>query len=199
MPDAGRRTFGPVVLVGLASAGLAAVAGNRAWVRWSAESEGAGSLLTVTGDDTATVPLAGALALVLLAGWGVVLVTRGRVRRATAGLGLLVACGMAVTAVLGVRSAAGGLRDDLAQAGVGDPSTQLVGWFWVYLVCAVLAVAAAALAVRLAPAWPEMGSRYDAPGAQHPEARAGASGLDLWRALDEGRDPTLPDRQAPDP
>ena len=42
MADA-RRTFGPVVLVGLASAGLAAVAGNRAWVEWSGRNEGQGS------------------------------------------------------------------------------------------------------------------------------------------------------------
>jgi hypothetical protein len=44
----------------------------------------------------------------------------------------------------------------------------------------------------MVPAWPEMGSRYDAPGAAEqetapPEER---SSLDLWRSLDEGQDPT---------
>ena len=108
MADPRRRTFGPVVLVGLASAGLAAVAGNRHWVEWSAQSRGESSLLTLTGDGTATVPLAGALALVLLACWGVLLVTRGRLRRAVAVLALVVSAGMVATAVLGYRSAAQG-------------------------------------------------------------------------------------------
>ncbi len=54
-------------------------------------------------------------------------------------------------------------------------------------------VAATALAVRWVRHWPEMGSRYDAPGAAAetaeppPEDR---SNLDLWKAMDEGRDPT---------
>ena len=51
---------------------------------------------------------------------------------------------------------------------------------------------AAFLAVRLVPTWPEMGSRYDAPGAREPRGRPGADAVrqDLWEALDEGRDPT---------
>jgi uncharacterized membrane protein (TIGR02234 family) len=190
-PPPGRRTFAPVVLLGLASAGLAAVAGNRAWVEWVGSSEGQGSLLSVTGDDTATVPLAGALALALLACWGVVLVTRGRVRRAVATLALVVSAGMVATAVLGYRSATHGLRSDLAEIGIDDLSVQPLVWYWVFLVCAVVAVLATGAAVRLAPAWPEMGSRYDAPGAA-PQTRE-ETGLDLWKALDEGRDPTLTD------
>jgi len=189
-----RRTFGPVVLVGLAAAGLAAVAGNRDWLGWSGAREESTSLLTITGNDVAAVPLAGALALVLLACWGVLLVTRARVRRVVAGLGLLVAVGMVGTAVLGQRSAADGLRADLAELGVEDATTRLLAWFWVYLAAAVLSVAAAAAAVRLAPSWPEMSSRYDAPGAAPVIADPDGpdNSLDLWRAMDEGRDPTLP-------
>jgi len=192
---AGRRTFAPVVLLGLASAGLAAVAGNRDWVEWTGRSEGQGSLLTVTGDDTAAVPLAGALALLLLACWGVVLVTRGLVRRAIAVLALVVSAGMFATAVLGYRSATRGLRSDLAEIGIDDLSVQPEVWYWVFLACAMLAVVATGAAVRLAPAWPEMGSRYDAPGAA-PKPRD-ETGLDLWKALDEGRDPTLYDGRPP--
>jgi uncharacterized membrane protein (TIGR02234 family) len=192
-----RRTFGPVVLLGLASAGLAAVAGNRPWAGWSAQSRSESSLLSLTGGDTATVPLAGALALVLLACWGVLLVTRGRVRRAIAVLGLVVSAVMVATAVLGYRSATSGLRSDLAEAGVEDPSVQSVAWYWVFLACALVSVAATAAAVRLVPAWPEMGSRYDAPGAT--ATRRDETDLDLWKALDDGRDPTLTDPPAPDP
>ena len=197
MADERRRTFGPVVLLGLASAGLAAVAGNRAWIEWTGVSKGQNSLLTVTGDDSGTVPLGGALALVLLACWGVLLVTRGRVRRFVAGVGVATSVGMVVTAVLGYRSATNGLRDDLAELGADALSTASTGWYWTFLACAVLAVATTLAAVRLVPSWPEMGSRYDAPGAT-PEPREETS-LDLWRALDHGRDPTLPDDRPSDP
>jgi uncharacterized membrane protein (TIGR02234 family) len=197
MADAPRRTFGPVVLLGLASAGLAAVAGNRAWIEWTGENKGQSSLLTITGDDSATVPLGGALALVLLACWGVLLVTRGRVRRVIAGVGVATSVGMVVTAILGYRSATDGLRDDLAELGADSLSTASTGWYWIYLACAVLAVATTLAAWRLVPTWPEMGSRYDAPGSTPPPREE--TSLDLWRALDHGRDPTLPDDRPSDP
>jgi uncharacterized membrane protein (TIGR02234 family) len=199
--DGRRRRFGPVVLVGLASAGLAAVAGNRDWVGWSAAREKPSSLLTLSGNDVAAVPLAGALALVLLACWGVLLVTRARVRRVVAGLGLMVAVGMVVTAVLGQRSATDGLHAELAEVGVEDVTTHLVAWFWIYLAAALLSVAAAAAAVRLAPSWPEMSSRYDAPGAAPVRADPDDpdNSLDLWRAIDQGHDPTLPNDGHRDP
>ena len=191
-----RRTFAPVVLLGLASAGLAAVAGNRAWVSWSAENRGDASLLQLSGNDSATVPLAGALALVLLACWGVLLVTRRRFRRLVSALGVLVSLGMVVTAVLGLRSATSGLRDDLSRLGVEEVSTQVEMWFWAYLACAVAALTLTALAFRWLPGWPEMGARYDAPGNA---SGHGQTDLDLWRALDDGRDPTLTERPAGDP
>ena len=196
MSDERARGFAPVVLLGLATAGLAAVAGNRSWVTWSAERDGDFSVLELTGDDSATVPLAGALALVLLACWGVVLVTRGRFRRVVAALGLVAALGMVVTAVLGLRSADSGLRGDLGGLGVDDPTTSTSPWFWAYLAAAVIATVAAALAVRWLPAWPEMGARYDAPGRapDRPE-----TDLEVWKALDAGRDPTLTDHAREDP
>ena len=50
---------------------------------------------------------------------------------------------------------------------------------------------AAAAAVRYAPAWPEMGSRYEAPvGAPATTAEDADGNLDLWKAMDEGHDPT---------
>jgi uncharacterized membrane protein (TIGR02234 family) len=191
-----RRTFAPAVLLGLAAAGLGAVAGNRPWVAWSGDGADDLTMARLTGDDSATVPLAGALALVLLACWGVVLVTRGRLRRLVGALGLVVALAMVLTTLLGVRSATAGLRDDLSRLGVGDVSTQVQAWFWVYLGCAVIAVVVAGLAVRWMPSWPEMGARYDAPGSS---AQRDRTDLDLWRALDEGRDPTLAERRTSDP
>ena len=43
------------------------------------------------------------------------------------------------------------------------------------------------------PRWPEMGTRYDAPAARTPtavDAADDASNRDLWKAIDEGHDPT---------
>ena len=44
------------------------------------------------------------------------------------------------------------------------------------------------------PGWPEMGRRYDAPADATAERAAPLpeeqENLDLWKAMDEGRDPT---------
>ena len=61
----------------------------------------------------------------------------------------------------------------------------------------------AVAAVRLVSSWPEMGSRYDAPADAATAAReqGPATEQELWKALDEGRDPTDPERDdgRPDP
>ena len=187
-----RRTFGPLVLLGLASGTLTAVAGNHMWVRAEGNRAGQVSSLALSV-DSGKMPAATALALVVLACWGVVLVTRRRVRRAVAALGALAALGCVVTVVVGWSSVDDSLRADLASVGVTDVATTHTGWFWAAAVGSVLSLVAGVLAVRLAPGWPEMGSRYDAPGSgdaapvAEPEER---SNIDLWKAMDEGRDPT---------
>jgi uncharacterized membrane protein (TIGR02234 family) len=199
-----RRTFGPVVLAGLASATLVAVAGDRVWA--AADDPGSSSTDKILGvvsgvgaHDAARMPLATALALVVLACWGVLLVTRGRVRRAVAGLGALAAVGVLATAVVGFVTVPDALRDQLVGTGVDRPGVHHTAWYWVALAGALVASACSVLAVRWVPSWPEMGSRYDAPvGAAGPvpdRAPEDAppeeqSSLDLWKAMDEGRDPT---------
>ena len=135
-----RTGFGPVVLAGLASAGLAAVAGTRAWVEGTS-----GQLSTETAGDAAVV-------------------------------------GSAVA-------------DQLkAASGADTADVHLTGWYAAACVAAVGCVLTTLLAVRLVPAWPEMGRRYDAPAgeAAPPEPQGN---LEIWKALDEGHDPT--DRQRP--
>jgi uncharacterized membrane protein (TIGR02234 family) len=187
-----RRSFGPVVLLGLASATLVAVAGNRTWAE--ADSGAARDVSSLAlSVDAGKMPAATALALVLLACWGVVLVTRGRVRRAVAALGVLAALGALASVVMGWTSVVDALRNDLASVGVTDVEIGHTGWFWAAAVGALLALASSVAAVVLVPGWPEMGSRYDAPGAQEPAPVVepeDQSSLDLWRAMDEGRDPT---------
>jgi uncharacterized membrane protein (TIGR02234 family) len=110
-------------------------------------------------------------------------------------LALLASVGLVVAVVVGFGSAPDGVRDAYQDLGVADPDVSRSGWFWAAALGSVLSVVATLLAVRLAPAWPEMGRRYDAPAGQVPEAPPAQApeeqeNLDLWKAMDEGRDPT---------
>jgi uncharacterized membrane protein (TIGR02234 family) len=193
--DGRRSTFGPVLLAGLAAGALAAVAATKPWVEGSSGTVDTGSssyasALEITAAQES--PLAAALGLVVLACWGVVLVTRGRLRRGVAVLGAVSAAGLVVTTVV----AAWSLRDQLAGAlvqasGADAASVSLTGWYVAALVAAVVVVLTTAAAVRFVPGWPEMGSRYDAPaGAAAADASEPEGNLEIWKAIDEGRDPT---------
>lgn len=184
------RSFGPTVLVGLAGATLAAVAAGRDWATARGDAAGVDVGAAVAGSDTA--PLALALSLVALAAWGALLVLRGRTRRIVAGVGVLAAAGVLVT----VAERFGATQDDARAAVVAAGATgdtfvsALTGWYWATGVGAVLTLAALLVAVARAPGWPAMGSRYDAPATRREERNADPSEQDLWRALDEGHDPT---------
>jgi uncharacterized membrane protein (TIGR02234 family) len=195
--DPRRQTFGPVVGVGVAAAALAAVAGHQPWASGTASGRFGELSATV---EAGRVPAANALALVVLACWGVLLVTRGRVRRVVAVLGVLAALALTATFVVGFGAAPEQVRDAYAQLGVSDPDVSRTGWYWVAGVATLLTLLTTLAAVRLVPGWPEMGRRYDAPAAAEVAATAGAGvpatppeereNLDLWKAMDEGRDPT---------
>ncbi|MBL0748217.1 Trp biosynthesis-associated membrane protein [Nocardioides baculatus] len=199
-PDRRRRTFGPVVLVGLASAGLAAVAGAKPWASGTSGSIDSSSSATAalgssSLETAAESPLAAALALVVLACWGVLLVTRGVFRRAIAVLALVAAVGLAVVTVEGLWSVPRKLTDALFELSGSDTAQAgLTGWYVAAAVGAVACVATTAAAVRLVRSWPEMGTRYDAPaGATSGDAAREdlpTENIDIWKALDEGRDPT---------
>ena len=133
----------------------------------------------------------------MLACWGVLLVTRGVVRRATAVLAVVASLGLVATVVVGFTS----LQDQVVRGDARERGDErhprhradrvVLGGRGLRPSCWS---SRASLAVAWCPAWPEMGSRYDAPGAADgpaddvpPEER---SNLDLWKQLDEGRDPT---------
>ena len=193
MPEP-RATFVPVVGLGLAAGTLAAVAGSKPWVVDTSLPAGSDPLGLVA--DAGEMPLALALSLVVLACWGVLLVTRGGVRRVVAVLAVLAAVGLVVTVVVGLFT----LPDQVLEAfpegarrTTDADFTKETGWFWAAAVGAVLSLVSTAPAVLWVGHWPEMGSRYDAPGGAsdseaHPED---ASSLDLWKSIDEGRDPTV--------
>ncbi len=186
-----RAPLAPTAVVGLATAGLTAVAANQTWATAKA-ADGQFAFTTLT--DAPQVPLVLTLALVVLASWGVLLVTRGGVRRVVAGLGAVAAIGALVATVVGRWTLADSFEEDFADQG----ATALVdfgAWWWVAVVVAALSAIAALLAAACVGRWPEMGTRYDAPGAVAAEAPTPAAAedqtsLDLWKSLDEGHDPT---------
>jgi uncharacterized membrane protein (TIGR02234 family) len=180
------------VLVGLAAGVLAAVSGTNAWVT-AGQAEQSAAVAVGAAPTLGESPLGAALALVVLACWGVLLVTRGRFRRAVAWLAAVVGVGFAAT----VAAAPWTLDDQVADAAVGvtSPDVSVTGWWWAAAVAAVLVVASAVAAVAWVRHWPEMGSRYDAPtdaasGAGAARRAEAETNLDMWKALDEGRDPT---------
>jgi uncharacterized membrane protein (TIGR02234 family) len=180
------RSYAPTVLAGLAGSALMAVAGAKEWATTSGDAAGIKVEASVTGAESQ--PLVAAAALVALAAWGVVLVVRGRLRRLVAVVGLVASLGALAGVVVGFTAA----RDDSVEAAIargatGDAfATSLSAWYYLAGLGAVLAAVAFAVAVARAPRWPAMGSKYDAPSAR------GTSDTeeDMWRALDEGRDPT---------
>ena len=180
-----RRTFGPVVVVA-AVAGIAlAMAGTQPW--FAPEAAGGAydceaPCVGLSLDDAGVVSSANALALVTLACLGVVLVARGRFRRVVAVIGLLAS----VAAVVAVAVAPVQVPDDVRafteQYVATAPEVGSTGWFWVGAVAAVVLLPAWLAAVRFVGGWPEMGRRYDTPADSPPQ--------DLWKAMDQGHDPT---------
>ena len=192
MPEP-RATFLPVVGLGLAAGALTAVASSKPWVEDTSLPAGSDPLGLVA--DAGEMPLALALSLVVLACWGVLLVTRGKVRRVVAVLALLAAVGVVATVVVGLFT----LPDQVVEAfpeGVRRTTDvdfiKETAWFWAAAVGSLLSVVATALAALWVGSWPEMGSRYDAPGAEPAEVPPEEqTNLDLWKSIDEGRDPTI--------
>ena len=188
-----------MVLVGVGAAVLSAVAGHQPWARAHGGTAQADSALIEFATDSGPgeSPAAGALALVLLACWGVILVSRGRFRRAGAALAVLAGLGVLVLVVLGHADVPATVRDAVAAVGVSDPEVTRTAWYWMTGASALASTVAAALAFTWAPAWPEMGQRYDAPpraassAPSSEEAPSERSDTELWKALDDGRDPTL--------
>jgi cytochrome bd-type quinol oxidase subunit 2 len=183
-PKSARAGFARVVLAGLLTVALTAVASGRTWFRAAVDHK---LMPGVRDPDTAAdMPLALALSLVVLAAWGALLVTRGRVRRAVAALALVAALGVVACVVVAPFTLPDQVREQLPGAS-GDVAVSPTGWFVAAAIGAVLATVVLAVAWRQCPTWPTMSTRYDAPA-----TRTAADDTDLWKALDAGHDPTDP-------
>lgn len=193
-PAAGeRRTFAAAAGTGVVCAALAAVAAGKPWVDVPAGAAPVGATTVArTLEPYAQSASALALALVALASWGVLLVLRGRARTVMAAVGLAFAVALLVVTVLGHGQVPDAVRQAMVdQLGTRPGSAARIplphtGWYWLALAASVGDLVALAVAVRGAHRWPAMGARYDAPGG------AVAGEQDMWRTLDEGRDPTDP-------
>ncbi len=197
-----RISYGPTLVLGLVGALAVTVGVSKPWVSATALVPGLPTIeARVTGAGLA--PLAGALGVVVLAGFGAVIATRGWARRA---VGILVMISAAVVLVTAIDppGATGALEDGLSAKGwsSGAYTTTTVAWRWVSLAGAVISLAAGAAISRYASRWATMGQEYDAPTRSgtpdtrpHLEAAelAELSEADVWREIDQGRDPTRRD------
>jgi hypothetical protein len=118
-----------------------------------------------------------------------VLVLRGRARQVAALIGAAAAAGALASLVAAFGDAQdAALEAVMAQGATGDVFvTTMTAWYWVTGLAVTVCLATLVVAVRKARVWPAMGSRYDAPAAR---SATPATDQDLWRALDEGHDPT---------
>jgi len=188
-----RRLYVPVVLGTLAVGGIAFLAAGRTWAESEVKAEGlAAATVSVSGSDAQ--PLVPALALVVVTTALAILAAGPRLRRVIGGLTALVAV---VGIVVVPRSGSGRLADALTSAAEKSPAytgPASLGeashgvWDLVTIAAFAAALVLGVLTVRFGPQWPTMSSRYDAPSARpQKEIR---TDTDLWKAMDDGRDPT---------
>lgn len=191
--------LGLAVLGGLAGGGLALLGAARPWARAEVVVEGVPTVaVQVFGTDA--VPTVGAAALVVVTGSLALLPAGGWPRRLVGALVTLAALGV----LLGTLTAGPAVSDALARDLLATASTdgaevaalaesaERTGWRWVSLTGGLLGLAVGTWSVLRGHTWAVMGSRYDAPVPASPRRGSrGAEDTDLWRALDDGRDPTL--------
>ena len=199
-----RAEFAAALVLQLLGAGLALLIATRHWqtahvLRPRPLADQAFGLSGRTLDSAST-----ALAVVALAGVVAVLAVRGWPRRAVGLVVAVVGVGI-VWRSLAHLSAVG--LDRAFQLHGGDRNINLGGalpgshvsahpdWGWLSACCGVLVAVAGVLVVARGHKWAGLSAKYEAPGArvaapadaQAERARADAT---LWKALDEGNDPT---------
>jgi uncharacterized membrane protein (TIGR02234 family) len=180
------------LLTGVLGGGLVAVAAAKPWATATIGAQGLPEL-PVSVDGADAVPLVAALGLVMLAGAASLAATRNQGRR-LAGLLLVMAA-----VVVGWQTLAAGpaITDAMREQTVGSvgsaavPDANGTAWRWLTLVGAGLSLAAGLAAVSKGPDWPAMGSRYDAPTSARSKSPDVREDVDVWRAIDEGEDPTV--------
>lgn len=186
-----RRFYAPVVLGTLATGGLAFFGASRTWAHVRVATDGLPSdSVDVSGADAQ--PLVSALALVIVTAALAVLAASPRVRRGVGVFTVLVAVTAAIVVLVG--SSLDSAVDRAVEAspaftGSGDHDFTTSVWKFVTVLAFVLAALLGGVTAKFGATWPTMSSRYDAPAAR-PTVEAPQSDAEMWKALDEGRDPT---------
>ena len=193
MTSTSGRLYVPVVLATLATGGLAFFSAGRTWAEADVKAEGlASATIAVSGADAQ--PLVSALAIVVVTAALAILAAGPRLRRVVGALTIVVA----VVAVAVVpRSGSNALDDAISSAAQKSPAytgpaslgdVSYVHWDLLAISAFVVALVLGGVTVRLAPQWPTMSSRYDAPTSR--PVADDPSGTDMWKAMDRGDDPT---------
>lgn len=187
-----RRLYAPVVLGTLAAGGLAFFAASRSWAHVRVATDGLPSdSVDVSGTDAQ--PLVSALAVVIVTAALAVLASSPRVRRVVGGFTVLIAVVGAAIVLLGGSSLDNAVDRAVeaspAYTGTGDPDFSTSLWKYVTALGFVIAAVLGGITARLGATWPTMSSRYEAPAAR-PAVTEPQSDAEMWKALDEGRDPT---------
>lgn len=199
---AGRELAIAVLLGAVACAVLLWVLG-RPWLDTVVVTDGM-PRQEVTATGAEALPWLRASSLAALAALGAGLVGAGRLRRAlgllTTGLALAVAAGCAWPAgaaeqTLRVRArlTAAGADPGAVDAALADADAG--PWRWLGLAAAVLLAGVGAAVAVLGARWPAMGRRFEPdrprdPGPQDDPPPDSEDSRDLWRAIDDGHDPT---------
>lgn len=184
-----RRLYGPVVLATLAAGGAVVLTSGRPWARTTVGGAGVpDDALGVTG--TQAVPLVAALGVVVVTAALGVLATRGLGRRIVGGLVITLGLGIVLLVATAAEPLASAVDDAVAASpsftGANEPgAVERTAWRWVTLLCGVAVTALGVVVVRFASTWPGLSGRYEAPRGTREDTDD-----DIWKALDDGRDPT---------
>jgi uncharacterized membrane protein (TIGR02234 family) len=188
-----RRLYGPVVIALMAVGALALYAVTRTWLSASVATPGLpADQVTVSGQDAA--PVLVALALVVAAGGLAVVAAGGWLRQL---IGLVIAALSVVAAAAAYRVDAAGqplaeaLKVSPALVGSTQPAADHHAWQTVACLAFVVATVLGLVVAAASRNWPRMGRRYASPAAVSPaEPTDGDDPAAIWKAFDEGRDPT---------
>lgn len=188
-----RRLYGPVVLGLLVAGAVALYAVTRTWLSATVNTPGLpADRVTVSGHDAA--PVLVAVALVVAAGGLAVVAAGGWLRQLVglviAGLSLLAAISAYRVEAAG-RPLAEALRSSPAFVGAMPRTDDHQAWQVVAWLAFAVAAALGLVVTGWSRDWPRMGRKYASPADRSvPEFDVDGDPAELWRAFDDGRDPT---------
>lgn len=187
-------TLSRAVLGLLVTGAVALFAVTRAWASATVSTPGLPTdQVSASGVDAAPI-LAGLAVVIVAAALGVV--AAGGWLRQVIGLLIAALAGFAALRALTLNADGAALRRALqdSPAYIGGVNDELAvngaAWPWVAALAFAIACAFGVIVTVRGRTWPRMSARYER---ETPPAAEPAGEADLWRAQDEGQDPTVGD------